>query len=69
MKNEAIIDGEFVSEEISPATHEYLGLWKPPFEQCAKGVEHNFCKYFDTYNGLHKAWINGEFDKPIYRRT
>jgi len=88
------IEGKFVNEQPTPATHRFVGMWRPTFEQIEqqnqlansihlRGISREERKrlaneipvrcnasfrYTDSMEGLHRDWLAGYYDQPIYER-
>lgn len=63
------IDGKLSTEECTPETHKFIGMWRPTFDQVLNyQAKHNFNGHQTYCPGIHADWTNGYYDKPIYER-
>lgn len=63
------IEGKLCEGEVTPATHRYIGMWRPPYSDVASGrAPRPFGCSRGYHEALHQDWIAGLYDVPIYER-
>lgn len=66
------LEGKLFSGGISPATHRFIGMWRPPFDEVLKGkhppADRKLVSLIPSPTQARKDWTAGFYDIPIYER-
>lgn len=59
---------ELDPSKVSPQTHVFLGMYRPPLEK-VQDDQRRTCgiQYPDGYRAIREHWLAGHFDIPQYR--